>query len=127
MSTTTTDLSISALSELSGVTIDTLRYYERADLFVRPVRRDEAGRRRYGERDVIWVQFVTRLRATGMGIATIAEYTRLARLGESTNSARLALLEAHREHVVEKLRETQASLDAISYKIAEYQRKVADL
>ncbi|UCR90045.1 MerR family transcriptional regulator [Mycetocola spongiae] len=127
MSDKHTALSISQMARETGVSVDTLRYYEREQLLVAPVGRTGSDRRVYGARDVGWVNFITRLRRTGMGIADIREYTRLARLGERTNPERLALLEAHRMRVIAQLEETQSSLDAITYKIAEYSRKVASL
>ncbi len=94
---------------------------------INPLDRAESTHRIYGARDLRWVIFVTKLRSTGMSISQIKEYVDLARQGESTNDARLALLVEHRERVIAHLLETQSSLEAISYKIAEYSRKVANI
>jgi DNA-binding transcriptional MerR regulator len=49
----------------------TLRYYERAGL-LDPVGRAESGHRRYVAADLAWLDFLTRLRATGMAIPLLA-------------------------------------------------------
>lgn len=87
------------MAERAGVTPDTLRYYERAGLMRDPVPRDEAGRRAYGPRDVRWVLFIAKLRTSGMPIGMIRRYAELARDGDATASARLALLREHRRDV----------------------------
>ncbi|QIM19558.1 MerR family transcriptional regulator [Leucobacter coleopterorum] len=126
MSDAVTEYSISQVAEITTVSVHTLRYYERAGLMIRRLARTEASHRVYGERDLRWVTFITKLRSTGMGIGQIRQYAEFARQGDSTNEARLNLLIEHQQKVIEHLRETQSSLDAISYKIDEYSRKVVN-
>lgn len=121
--TTAEALSISAAARELGVTVHTLRYYERAGLMLEPVDRAASSHRRYTERDVHWVTLLMRLRATGMPIREIRRYTELVRAGEGNEPERLALLEAHREHVLAQLDEMQQSLAAIERKIDIYRAK----
>ena len=51
--------SIAQAAQRSGLSIDTLRYYERIGL-VDPPARDSGGRRSYSEEDLGWLAFVTR-------------------------------------------------------------------
>ena len=90
-----------------------------------PVDRASSTHRRYSEADIGWVQFLTRLRSTGMPIATIREYTELVRRGDETIDARRELLVRHRIAVLHQLDDIQASLAAIDIKIAIYEEKVA--
>ena len=60
---------IGELAQASGTTTKTLRYYEQAGL-IRAVGRTQAGHRLYSPADLDWLQFVMRLKATGMPIAT---------------------------------------------------------
>ena len=60
-------MTISEAAEASGLTAHTLRYYERAGL-LDPVGREAGGRRRYSDRDLSRIAFLTKLRATGMPI-----------------------------------------------------------
>ena len=117
-------LSISQVAAATGLTVHTLRYYERAGLMLEPVERASSRHRRYRPADVGWVDFLTKLRATGMPIARIREYARLLRLGPVTEPERLELLRTHREEVEAQLARTRTSLAAIEFKIAAYQERI---
>ncbi len=116
-------LSISDAATATGLSPHTLRYYERAGLMLTPVDRASSSHRRYSDADISWVQFLSRLRSTGMPIATIRTYTELVRAGEATVDERLELLLRHRITVLAQLDEITASLAAIDYKIAVYRQK----
>jgi DNA-binding transcriptional MerR regulator len=107
----------------TGLSQDTVRYYERIGL-VPPVGRDRSGYRRYTEDDLEWLVFVTRLRATGMPIADIATFVQLAMRGAGTVPQRLVLLEAHRQAVEAQWREVRGHLRLIQSKIAYYRQLV---
>jgi DNA-binding transcriptional MerR regulator len=119
-----TTLSIAATAERTGVSAHTLRYYERIGL-IDPVGRDEGGRRVYSETDLARVEFLRKLRATGMPITQMQEYVNLIRRGPSTEPARLALLEEHRRHVLRDLEDLNDCLGAINFKIDMYRRGTA--
>ena len=106
----------------AGVTAHTLRYYERAGLLAR-VDRNGAGHRDYTDEDIEWVVMVTRLRATGMPIRAIREYAELVRAGDGNERERLALLETHRERVLEQLATIERNLELVDYKIALYRER----
>jgi DNA-binding transcriptional MerR regulator len=120
-STTSSAVTIGRAAELTGLTADTLRYYERDGLMLHPVERASTGHRRYTERDLRWVQLVTRLRATGMPIRDVRHYAELVRAGTGTEEERLAFLRSHREAVLAQLEEVQGHLQAIDDKIAIYE------
>jgi DNA-binding transcriptional MerR regulator len=108
----------------AGVSAHTLRYYERAGLLTR-VDRNGAGHRDYTAEDIEWVVMVTRLRATGMPIRAIREYAELVRAGEGNEPERLALLEEHRERVLEQLADIQRNLELVDYKINLYRSRTS--
>ncbi|MBM7416083.1 MULTISPECIES: MerR family transcriptional regulator [Nocardiaceae] len=112
--------SIAEASEQTGLTIDTLRYYERDGLLLRAVPRSSTGQRRYGDDDITWIVLITRLRATGMSIAEVRHYADLVRQGEGTEQQRLDALRAHRERVLAQLAEVTGHLRAIDHKIELY-------
>jgi len=116
-------LTISDAADALGLSAHTLRYYERAGLMLDPVGRTAATHRRYTEEDLGWITLLTRLRGTGMPIRRIREYADLVRAGEGTEHERLALLEAHREAVLEQLEQVQRSLAAIETKIDFYRER----
>jgi DNA-binding transcriptional MerR regulator len=115
--TTETAHSISGAAAAASVSPHTLRYYERAGLMPSIARGASSRHRRYSARDVEWIIFLTRLRATGMPVRRMREYADLLRAGAGTEAARLALLEAHRDSVRRRLNEIEANLKLIEIKI----------
>ena len=117
-------MSIAEAARRTGVSVHTLRYYERAGLVVTPVDRTESGRRRYHQLDLDWITVCTRLRATGMPIKTIRRYAQLVSAGPGNEQERLALLEAHRAEVTAKLAQLQENLELIDHKIGVYRGRL---
>jgi DNA-binding transcriptional MerR regulator len=118
-------LSIAEAARRIGVSVHTLRYYERAGLAVTPPDRTTGGRRRYQKLDLEWITVCTRLRATGMPIKVIRRYAELVSAGHGNEKERLALMEAHRADVLAKLDELQENLQLIEHKIDVYRGRVA--
>jgi DNA-binding transcriptional MerR regulator len=115
-------LTISDAARASGVSAHTLRYYERAGL-LDPIDRGQSGHRRYAEEDLARIQFLMKLRSTGMPIRQIREYADLVRRGEDTEEARMAMLVAHRDAAREQLEETARHLELIERKIDFYRER----
>lgn len=104
----------------TGLSVHTLRYYERAGL-MEPVPRDSGSRhRRYSDQDIRALEFLKKMRLTGMPIREMQRFMALARKGDSTAEERLQLLEAHGKAVRQHLSELQSCLETIEYKIANY-------
>jgi DNA-binding transcriptional MerR regulator len=118
-------LSIAEAARRTGVSVHTLRYYERAGLVVTTIDRTVGGRRRYQQEDLIWITVCTKLRATGMPIKTIRRYAQLVAAGPGNEEERLALMEAHRADVTAKLAEIQENLKLIDRKINVYRGRLA--
>jgi DNA-binding transcriptional MerR regulator len=116
----TEGLTIAEAAERTGVSAHTLRYYERIGALREPPERAASGHRRYTERDLSWITLLTRLRATGMPIATMLRYAELAREGTSTAAERKTLLMAHRAEVAERVEQLRQDLAMIDYKISAY-------
>ncbi len=117
------EITIAEAASEAGVSVHTLRYYERAGLLT-SIGRNGSGHRRFTAEDVGWVVVCTRLRATGMPIRRIREYAELMRAGDGNEGERLALLEAHRDDVVRNLAEGQGHLEAIEFKIGLYRERL---
>jgi len=112
-------LPISQVVALTGLSHDTLRWYEREGL-VPPVHRGPDGRRRYGERDVARLQVLVRLRRTGMPTAQVRRFSELMDGGAATHGQRMALLEAHRAVVLRHIDALHGDLTALDVKIDHY-------
>ena len=113
-------LTIGEVAATIGVSTHTLRYYEQAGL-IRAVGRTQAGHRLYSPADLDWLQFVMRLKATGMPIAGMQAFAALRAEGQPTVGERRDLLVAHRDAVLARIAELQSNLGAIIDKIAYYE------
>lgn len=118
-------VSIAEAAAASGLTTHTLRYYERDGLMLDAVDRAPSGHRRYTERDLVWIQMITRLRSTGMPIREVRAYAELVRAGDGNEVERLELLRAHRERVLAQLDEIRDNLAAIDVKVGIYEARIA--
>ena len=113
-------LTIQQVSEDTGLSVHTLRYYERAGLLA-PVTRNEGGHRRYSRDDVGFLVFLTRLRTTGMPIHAVRIYSELVRQGDATLDVRRRMLEDHRDAVRRQIADLTGNLDVLDRKIAKYE------
>jgi DNA-binding transcriptional MerR regulator len=118
-------VSIAEAARRTGVSVHTLRYYERAGLVVTAIDRTSGGRRRYHTLDLDWITVCTRLRATGMPIKTIRRYAQLVSAGQGNEQERLAVMEAHSADVRAKIVELQENLELIEHKIDVYRGRLA--
>jgi DNA-binding transcriptional MerR regulator len=113
-------VTIGEAARLTGLSIDTLRYYDREGL-LGELPRDGGGRRRFDQVSIGLLDVLIRLRRTGMPIEQVRRFTRHVREGDRDRAGRLALLREHRIKVLEDLGQLQADLEVIDWKIAAYQ------
>jgi DNA-binding transcriptional MerR regulator len=115
-------MKIAELAKRSGLSAHTIRYYERIGLFPR-VQRDQSGHRDYDASILTWMEFLDRMKATGMPIREMLRYAALREHGVGTEAERCALLERHRNRVRASLTDLQACLLVLDHKIAGYADK----
>jgi DNA-binding transcriptional MerR regulator len=116
--------SIQEVADKTGLSAHTLRYYERIGL-IDSVSRADNGHREYSPDDLGWIEFLKKLRTTGMPIRTMQRYAALQAEGEHTVFERLAILREHRDKIKADLDELMQYLDVIEYKVQFYQQVVA--
>jgi len=116
-------MKISEVSEQSGISTDTLRYYERIGLLP-PVNRSENGIRDYNELDIRRVDFIKCMRSAGLPIEVLIEYFNLVQQGDQTIQARKEILIEQREQLLVRMAEMQATLDLLNHKIEVYENAV---
>ena len=116
-------MTIGAMAQRTGLSESTLRYYEKKKLI--RVARDGGGRRTYDEGDVEWIAFICRLKETGMLLRNIRRYADLRDQGRSTMPERLAMLEEHREYVLEQQKRWARHLEKLEGKIAFYRAEAS--
>ncbi|MBH0780978.1 MerR family transcriptional regulator [Nocardia bovistercoris] len=114
--------SIGEVSTRSGLSRDTLRWYERIGL-MDYIGRDHTGRRRFSDRDLEWLTLIGRLRTTGMSVADMVRYAELVRLGDDTMPQRLAMFRKTRADVLAKIDELRQTVAVLDYKIDIYRSR----
>ena len=116
-------MKIAEVSETYGLSVDTLRYYERVGL-IPPVNRNESGIREYNELDLRRVDFIKCMRSAGLPIEVLIEYVRLVQRGDKTIEARKEILIQQRELLMARMSEMQKTLDILNHKIELYENAV---
>lgn len=116
--TTGRELTIAEVSELLGITAHTARYYERAGLIEVP--RSRSGHRIYDPKTVERLDFLVRMRSSGMGISQLSRYIELVRAGEATTPHRLQIMVDQRERILAQIQQLELALAATEYKITTY-------
>jgi DNA-binding transcriptional MerR regulator len=112
-------MKIGELAKRSELSAHTIRYYERIGLL--PFAdRDRSGQRDYDASILTWIEFLGRLKTTGMPIRDMLRYAALRTRGAGTEAERRQLLERHRERVRARVDELQACLLVLDAKIAGY-------
>jgi DNA-binding transcriptional MerR regulator len=113
-------MKIAEVGERYGISLDTLRYYERIGL-IPPVHRNEGGIRDYNDLDLRRVEFIKCMRSAGLPVEVLIEYVALVQQGDHTIEARKEILREQRELLAAKLGEMQNTLSILDHKIEVYE------
>jgi MerR family transcriptional regulator, aldehyde-responsive regulator len=116
-------MKIAEVSERYGISLDTLRYYERIGL-IPPVHRNEGGIRDYNDLDLRRVEFIKCMRSAGLPIEVLIEYMGLVQQGDGTIEARKEILKEQRELLAARMDELQKTLDILDRKLDVYENAV---
>ena len=116
-------MNIKKVSEQTGISADTIRYYERIGLLPR-VRRNKSGIRDFSEQDIATLEFIRCFRRAGMSVESLIEYMSLVEEGDGTEEARMHLLEEQRDKLAARIDELQATLKRMDYKIENYKKTI---
>lgn len=115
-------ISIKKASAATGLTVHTLRYYERIGLLA-PVGRATNGHRRYAVTDIERIRLLNRLRMTKMPLDQIQRFARLMEQGRGSIPEREDILHAHRAEVVRQIESLTETLAVIDYKLGIYEKE----
>lgn len=116
-------MTISEVSKKYGLSVDTLRYYEKAGL-IPPVNRKENGIRDYTDADCGWVEFIKCMREAGLSIEVLTQYIALYAKGNRTLQQRKNLLVTERDRLKERIAQMQQTLKRLNYKISVYEQRI---
>ena len=116
-------MKIAEVSEKYGLSVDTLRYYERVGL-IPMVNRTNSGIRDYNELDLRRVDFIKCMRSAGLPVEVLIEYVALVQQGDKTIEARKEILIDQRKLLVDRMNEMRKTLDILEHKIEVYEKAV---
>lgn len=117
------ELSIGQVAEHTGLSVHSLRFYEREGLLLSTrITRDNGGRRRYSPADVEWLGICTKLRASGMPTAQIKQFAELVRQGPGNERERLGILHEHQRRVAAQVSQLNDCLELINWKVDVYEQ-----
>ncbi|WP_089176360.1 MerR family transcriptional regulator [Bosea sp. AS-1] len=112
-------MKIGELARRSGLSTHTIRYYEQIGLLPY-ADRNQSRHRDYDASILVWIEFLDRLKTTGMPIREMLRYAALRAEGAGTEGQRRDLLKRHREQVRAHVAELNACLLVLDAKIDGY-------
>lgn len=119
------EYSIGEFARSTGLSAHTLRFYEKEGLL--SARRGRGGQRYYLDGDLRWVEFIKRLKETGMPLKEIKVYAYLRAEGDATLGARREMLKIHREHIMAEINNWKSHLRNMDKKIKFYDEEIDQL
>ena len=111
---------ISEAAFTTGVSIDTIRYYEKLGLLP-DIQRGGDGRRAFSAENVEWLILLSSLRETGMPLKQMRDFARLYRQGNKTLSERRVALIDHAARLEKRRSVLDRCAALLAYKINRYQ------
>jgi DNA-binding transcriptional MerR regulator len=115
------DYTIKQVSEKTGLSIYTLRYYDKEGLLPL-IKRSKSGIRKFSDNDIEWLGLICCLKNSGMSIDKIKEFMNLCLKGNETVEIRREILLQHREKILGQMKQLESSLNTVNYKIDHYKK-----
>ncbi|WP_052487991.1 MerR family transcriptional regulator [Gordoniibacillus kamchatkensis] len=116
---------IKQAAEFTGLSEDTIRYYEKIGLLPYADRK-ASGHRTYSKHQLDGMVFLTRLKATGMTLEEMKHFRKLYEMGEASLPERVSILIEHKNRIqneIDRLLETQRMID---YKIDKFKEALVN-
>ncbi len=111
---------IREMAQRTGISDDTLRFYERIGLLP-PVPRNHGGIRRYSEYHVQYVALIQSLKASGMSLEEIQQYMELAKRGQATAGIRKKMVVAAKNKLLQQIAKLQQSVAEADFQLRHYE------
>ncbi|MEK8132048.1 MerR family transcriptional regulator [Paenibacillus filicis] len=108
--------SIKQAAQLTGLTEDTIRYYEKIGLLPYADRKKN-GHRIYSREQIQGIIFLTRLKATGMTLEEMKHFREMTNAGDESIPARLSILEEHKQKIQSEIARLSDIQTIIEFKI----------
>ena len=112
--------SIGEVSKLTGLSVPTLRYYDKEGL-IPNINRNENGLRDFTDQDLGTIHIVTCIKGAGASIREIKEYMDLCQLGDSTLELRKQFFIEKKSDIEEQMKELNEIMKTVEMKIKYYE------
>lgn len=116
--------SIGQVAEMFGLTVSTLRYYDKEGLF--PALERTSGIRRFGDREIEALRMIECLKSAGLEIKDIKQFMQWCSEGSSTYQNRLELFTQRKEAVEAEMASLERTLSMLKFKCWYYEKAIAD-
>ncbi|WP_162651398.1 MerR family transcriptional regulator [Lentilitoribacter sp. Alg239-R112] len=100
----------------SGLSIDTIRYYEKEGMLP-VIDRNSSGIRIFTPTNIEWLNILYWLRKTGMSMKVMKRYAIIVHEGDHTIPERMSILLEHQKLVEERRKELDACSDLLAHKV----------
>ena len=116
--------SIGQVAEMFGLTVSTLRYYDKEGLF--PDLERSSGIRRFGDKEIEALRMIECLKSAGLEIKDIKQFMQWCSEGSSTYKNRLELFTQRKEAVEMEMAAMERTLSMLKFKCWYYEKAIAD-
>ncbi|MFS4580076.1 MerR family transcriptional regulator [Phaeobacter sp. C3_T13_0] len=118
-------MKISEVAESTGLSISTIRFYEKSRLCPF-IERGPDGKRVFSKTNADWLALLASLRATGMPMEEMRAFAELYASGDETIPERKAALLAHRQSLVDRQEELDQCHAILKQKLQRYDEIMKD-
>ena len=116
---------IGEVSEMFGLPVSTLRYYDKQGLF--PNMERVSGIRKFGDTEIEALRVIECLKKAGMEIKDINVFVEGVRpIGPSTSPQRKAMFEERKAHMEAEIAHMNRALDMLKFKCWYYEQAIQD-
>jgi len=117
------EYSIKQISEITGYSQSTLRYYEKEKLLP-PVKRNINGVRIYSEDYLEWISLISCLKNTNMPVSEIKKFVVFCAEGDKTLKERLDIVLKHQQDIKDQIAELKNYQKHIDFKVEYYKKAI---
>ena len=117
--------SIQDISKKTGLTISTLRYYDKEGLFPN-LERKESNYRVFTELELETLKIIACFKKAGLSINEIKKYMVLIQKGDKTLKERLDIMVHQKEALEKQKQEIEESIACVEWKISYYEQALQD-
>lgn len=114
--------SISEIAEKMGISVHTLRFYDKQGLL--PFVERKNGRRVFKDEDFTWLRVLNCMKNTGMPLKEIREYMELCKLGDVSLKERQEIILKQKAALEEQINFLQYNLKELNYKVWYYEKAI---